>query len=165
MANVCESNCDRLDVSDVFTAHEEGPPPTTAQLDMAAKIESILDHNFKVVCLPSTTCALKRLESKTSFGVNKYKPNRSPLGTPKPNCYRVTNFEGNMVGFAPFHAFDVTIYPPIDPLYPNGTANVVGDYPHRGPLCGLAKFIAFCEVGPRTEQRLVLLQEDTGRYR
>ena len=143
----------KMNVSDVITTSEANQPPTTAQLEMAAKIESTLKHKFKVVCLPSTTAGnLKHLESK-------YKTSHSSPGTPKPNRYRVTNFEGNLVGFAPFHAFDVTIYPSNDPLYPNGTANAVADYPHHGPLCGVAKLIAFCEVGPRTEQQLVLLQE------
>jgi len=163
MTSQVKDNCDRHDLSDMITTPstwDDKPPPTRAQLDMAAKIERVLDHKFRVVCLPSTIHDCFPLESKASFGLNKYKRIRSPRGTPKPNRYRLEGLEGTMVGFAAFHTFDITIYPPCSPLHPNGTINVIADYPHHGPLCGLAKLVAFCEVGPHTEQRLVFIRED-----
>jgi hypothetical protein len=138
----------------------EGPPPTAAQLAMASEIDAVLGHKYTVVCLPAPTNRRRSswpLTSETSFGLDKYKA-LSPRDMPaashasRPNCYKLTGHELTVTGFASFHSFDVFINP-------DNTVNVVGEYPHCGPLGGLSKLIAFCEVGPHTEVRLVLIQE------
>lgn len=140
--------------------NEQGRPPNAAQLAMASQIDVVLDGEYKVESIPAPTNKRRGswpLTSETSFGLDKYKA-LSPRDMPetsnasRPNCYRLTGHELTVTGFASFHSFDVYIYP-------NNTVDVVGEYPHRGPLGGLSKLIAFCEVGPHTEVRLVLIQE------
>lgn len=121
---------------------------------MASKINRILGQKYTVTCIPQQSTSHRRrswpLDSADS-GIDV----PTEYGKPKqeqPNRYRLAGRELSITGFAPFHTFDVLIHP-------NGDVDVLGSYPHRGPLGGLSKLIAFCEVGPHTEVRTVLIQE------
>lgn len=153
MIKLWECRCRQLFGQQGRTGPALSPPPTASQLAMARRIDEVLGHKYEVVPLPAST-----FPRQESFGIDKYKV-VPPLASASaslialPNRYRLTGHELTVTGFAKFHAFDVTVY--ADPP----AVEVVGAYPHRGPLCGVYKMVAFCEVGPRTEERLIVINE------
>ena len=160
---------------------------TMEQMEMATRIDSLFAHKYEVICMSplslssqtlSTTMAeaqieaiaeedrkerLRRMSSpmtksgRTSFGADKYKHisaagDEEQLLQQQPNLYRLAGHELTVTGFESFHSFYVWIYP-------NGVVDVESMYPHHGALGGISKFIAYCEIGPQTETRSVLIQE------